>query len=102
MATMAPAKGGARVVAGAAVLVLLGSLAAGCEPSSPGISVTYSKTPARGTTTVTVTVTGFTVTKTKVRIDNTAATPIATSTAASFTFDLDTTRLSDGAHQLFV
>ena len=102
MPRTASARGRSRLIAGAAVLVLLGSLAAGCEPSSPGISVSYSKTPARGTTTVTVTVTGFTVTRTKVRVDDAAATPIATSTAASFTFDLDTTGLSDGAHQLFV
>jgi glucose/arabinose dehydrogenase len=102
MPSTASARGRSRLIAGAAVLVLLGSLAAGCEPSSPGISVSYSKTPARGTTTVTVTVTGFTVTRTKVRVDDAAATPIATSTAASFTFDLDTTGLSDGAHQLFV
>ena len=102
MVRTASAKGRSRLIAGAAALVLLGSLAAGCEPPPPGITVTYSKTPARGTTTVTVTVTGYTVTKTTVRIDNAGATPVATSTAASFSFDLDTTGLADGAHQLFV
>jgi glucose/arabinose dehydrogenase len=67
-----------------------------------GISVGYSKTPARGMTTVTVTVTGFTVAQTTVRIDDAGATPIATSTQASFPFDLDTKGLTDGAHGLFV
>ena len=100
MARMASPKGPSRLIAGAVVLVVFGSLLAGCV--NPDIKVSFSKTPARGTTTVTVTVTGHTVTQTTVRVDDAGATPIATSTAASFPFDLDTTVLSEGAHKLFV
>jgi glucose/arabinose dehydrogenase len=89
-----------RLIAGAAVLALFGSLVASCN--SPAISVSFSKTPASGTTTVTVAVTNHTVTQTTVSLDNADATPIATSTAASFAFDLDTTVLTEGPHKLFV
>ena len=91
---------GSWVVVAAAVVVLFASLAASCNP--PKITVSYSKAPARGTTTVTVTVTGATVTQTTVRLDSTGASPIATSSSASFQFDLDTTTLLDGVHKLFV
>ena len=88
------------VVVAAAVFVLFATLGASCNP--PTITVSYSKTPARGTTTVTVTVTGATVTQTTVRVDNAAANPVATSSSSSFQFDLDTTTLIDGAHKLLV
>ncbi|MDQ1534087.1 MAG: hypothetical protein QOF28_1848, partial [Actinomycetota bacterium] len=81
-------------------MVLGGSLAASCSP--PQVTVQYSKWPTRGTTTVTVTVTGATVNQTTVRLDDPAATPIATSTSSSFSFDLDTTTIPDGIHDLLV
>ncbi len=90
-----------RLIAAAAVLLLLVAVAASCKVPN-GITVHFSKTPASGTTTVTVKVSGYTVTQTVVRIDDAGATPIATSTAASFAFDLDITGLSDGTHVLFV
>src|SRR5712692_11160168 len=90
-----------RLIAGAVALLLFGSLAVSCTKPH-GISVGYSKNPARGVTTVTVTVTDYTVNQTTVRIDDPGATPIATSSAATFSFDLDTTLLTDGGHQLFV
>lgn len=89
-----------RLVTGALALIVFGSVITACKP--PGISVTFSKQPARGVTTVTVTVTGYTVTQTTVRVDDAGATPVATSTGASFPFDLDSTLLSDGAHSLYV
>ena len=55
MPRMASPKGPSRLIASAVVLVVLGSLLAGC--TNPNIKVSFSKTPARGTTTVTVTVT---------------------------------------------
>ena len=89
-----------RLIAGVVVAVLCGSLLSACK--NPSIIVSFSKTPARGTTTVTVSVTDPTVTQTTVRVDGAGATPIATSTSPSFSFDLDTTVLSEGAHRLYV
>ncbi len=100
MGTIASRTGRSRLITGAIVFGLFGALLASC--TNPSIKVSYSKKPARDTTTVTVTVTGHTVTQTTVRIDAADAPPVATSTAASFSFDLDTTGLSEGAHQLFV
>jgi hypothetical protein len=82
------------------VVVLFGCALTACE--HPDIGVAFSKTPARGTTTVTVTVKGHTVTQTVVSLDSATAAPIATSTLASFPFDIDTTPLADGTHRLFV
>ena len=89
-----------RLIAGAAVAVVFGSLLTACMNAS--IDVSFSKQPARGITTVTVSVSDPTVTLTNVRLDSAGATPIATSTAPSFSFDLDTTVLSEGTHRLFV
>jgi len=100
MARVSSGKRRLRVIAVGAVVGLFGSLLASCN--SPGLSVSFSKTPASGTTTVTVAVTGHTVTQTTVRLDAAGAPPIATSTAASFAFNVDTTILSEGAHTLFV
>jgi glucose/arabinose dehydrogenase len=100
MGTIGSGTGRSRLITGAVVFGLFGALLASCTNAS--IKVSYSKTPARDTTTVTVTVIGHTVTQTTVRVDAADATPAATSTAASFSFDLDTTALSEGAHRLFV
>jgi glucose/arabinose dehydrogenase len=94
-----------RLFAAATVVALFVPLVAACvppPPPPPGISVSYAKLPVRGTTTVTVTVTGFEVTSTTVRVDNASGPVIATSTAKSFQFGLDSTGLSDGPHQLLV
>jgi glucose/arabinose dehydrogenase len=100
MANWASSKRRFRVIAGGAVFALFGALLASCN--STAISVSFSKSPATGTTSVTVAVTNHTVTQTTVRLDTPGATPVATSTAASFTFGLDTTLLPDGTHVVLV
>jgi glucose/arabinose dehydrogenase len=91
----------ARLFAAPCAIAIFGACLAGCAPR--GISVTFSKTPARGTTTIKVTVnTSGTITATSARIDSATATPVATSSAATFSFDLDTTPLANTTHTLFV
>src|SRR5690348_1015815 len=91
----------ARLLAAPGAIAIFAAGLAGCAPQ--GISVTFSKTPARGTTTIKVTVnTSGTITATSARIDSATATPVATSSAATFSFDLDTTPLSNTTHTLFV
>ena len=89
-----------RVISSSVVLMLFGSLVVSCANAS--IKVSFSKKPARDITTVTVTVIDHTVNLTTVRLDSADATPIATSTSESFSFDLDTNQLSEGKHSLFV
>ena len=66
--------------------------------------MSYSKNPARATTTVTVTVTApsGSLNQTTVRLDDPGTSPIFTSTSSTFSFDLDTTLLADGLHDLLV
>jgi glucose/arabinose dehydrogenase len=89
-----------------AVVVAVALIAAACTPppsgGTPHIDVAFDKTPARGTTTVTVTVTNMSVTSVTVRLDSASATPIETASTPSFQFPLDTTKLADGPHTLFV
>jgi len=69
---------------------------------APHIDVAFSKTPARGITTVTVNVVNLTVTQVTVALDSVNAPPVASSTMASFQFDLDTVGLLDGPHTLLI